>query len=71
MAPEYEGSEDYQVVPLPYLDVAWSDHMSINWLGNKAKFNLIPSATWKGGLVGEYIGERDDVDNSAVDRLEK
>ena len=60
LAPDYEGSEDYEAVPLPYLNVKWSNHMSINWLGNKAKVNLIPSSIWKGGVVGEYIGERDD-----------
>jgi len=69
-APDYEGSEDYQVVPIPYVNVKWSNHMSINWLGNKAKVNLIPSPFWRGGVIGEYIAKRDDVDNSAVDRLE-
>ena len=69
-APDYEGSEDYAAVPLPYVNVKWSNHMSINWLGNKAKVNLIPSPIWKAGVVGEYIAERDDVDNNRVDRLE-
>ena len=69
-APDYEGSEDYEAVPIPYVNVRWSNHMSINWLGNKAKVNLIPSPIWKAGVVGEYIPERDDVDNNRVDRLE-
>ena len=69
-APDYEGSEDYQAVPIPYVSVAWSNHMAINLLGNKAKVNLIPSPIWKGGLIGEYIQKRDDVDNNRVDRLE-
>jgi outer membrane protein len=70
LAPDYEGSEDYEGVPIPYVNVRWSNHMSINWLGNKAKANLIPSPIWRGGVVGEYIAERDDVDNNQVDRLE-
>ena len=70
LAPDYEGSEDYQAAFLPYVSVAWSNHMAISLLGNKAKVNLIPSPYWKAGLVGEYIAERDDVDNSRVDRLE-
>jgi len=70
LAPDYEGSEDNQAVPLPYVDVKWSNHMSINLLGNKAKVNLIPSPIWRGGVVGEYIGERDNVDNNRVDRLQ-
>jgi outer membrane scaffolding protein for murein synthesis (MipA/OmpV family) len=43
--------------------------VSINWLGSKAKLNLIPSPFWRGGVSGEYIPERDDVDNNRVDRL--
>ena len=70
VAPDYEGSEDNQAVPLPYVNVVWSNHMSINLLGNKAKVNLIPSPIWRGGVVGEYIAERDDVDNDRVDDLE-
>ncbi|MBW2468846.1 MAG: MipA/OmpV family protein [Deltaproteobacteria bacterium] len=31
---------------------------------------MMPSPIWKGGLIGEYIAKRDDVDNSRVDRLE-
>jgi outer membrane protein len=69
VAPDYEGSEDYQAVPLPYVQVRWSNHMSLNWLGNKVKANLIPSPIWRGGVVGEYIAERDDVDNNRVDDL--
>lgn len=51
LAPDYEGSEDTQAVPLPYVNVVWSNHMSINLLGNKAKVNLIPSPIWRGGVV--------------------
>ena len=68
-APDYEGSEDYQAVPIPYANVKWANHMSINWLGNKAKVNLIPSPFWRGGLIGEYIPERANVDNNRVDKL--
>jgi outer membrane protein len=70
-APDYEGSEDYQAVPIPYASVGWSNHMAISLLGNKAKVNLIPSPMWKGGVVGEYIAKRDDVDNDRVDKLEE
>jgi len=70
LTPDYEGSEDYEAVPIPYVNVKWANHMSINWLGNKAKVNLIPSPIWRGGVVGEYIPERDDVDNDRVDNLE-
>ncbi len=69
-SPDYEGSDDYQAVPIPYVNIMWSNHMSISLLGNKAKVNLLPSPIWKAGVVGEYIAERDDVDNNRVDRLE-
>ena len=70
LTPDYEGSDDYAGAILPYASVAWSNHMAFDLLGNKAKFNLIPSSIWKGGLIGEYIGERDDVDDNKVDKLE-
>ena len=70
LAPDYEGSDDNEAAPIPYVNVKWDNHMSINWLGNKARVNLIPSPIWKGGVVGEYIAERDDVDNDRVDLLE-
>lgn len=69
-APEFEGSEDYVAAPLPFLNVGFSNHMSINLMGNKAKVNLIPSAMWKAGVVAEFIAERSDLENDAVDRME-
>jgi outer membrane protein len=69
LAPDYEGSEDYAAVLIPYLNAKWSNHMSVNWLGGKVKANLIPSPIWRGGVVAEYIPERDNVDNNRVDRL--
>ena len=69
LTPDYEGSEDYQAALIPYVSVAWSNHMTINLIGNTAKANLIPSPIWKGGLIGQYIDKRDDVDNNRVDRL--
>lgn len=71
LKPDYEGSDDYTGAILPFASVVWGNHMSFEMLGNKAKFNLIPSAIWKGGLIGEYIPERDNVDDNKVDKLEK
>ena len=70
VVPDYEGSEDYQVVPVPFLTVKFKNHMSIDWVANKARANLIPSSTWKAGPVLQYIRERDDVDSDKVDDLE-
>lgn len=38
-APDYKGSEDYEAVPIPHVNVKWSNHMSINWLGKQWKKN--------------------------------
>jgi outer membrane scaffolding protein for murein synthesis (MipA/OmpV family) len=69
-APDYEGSDDYDILPLPMLTVKWDDHRYIKWVGTKGQANLISSETWKGGVVLEFIGERDDVDDRPVDRME-
>jgi outer membrane protein len=71
-APDYEGSDDYQAVPLPYAGVTFDNHMSIVWAANRLSVNLIPSAIWRGGLTAEYIAKRDDgVDNDKVGDLDQ
>jgi len=67
--PDYEGSDDYDILPFPMLIARWENHRSIKLLGARAQANLIPSATWKGGVVIEFIRERDDVDDSRVKRM--
>ena len=70
--PDYEGSDKYKAVPLPYLNVRWSNHMSIQWFGKNAQVNLIPSPTWLGGPALEFIPERDDnwVDDRQIGKLD-
>jgi len=69
VAPEYEGSSDYRAVPIPFMSVRFSNNMSIEWIANLARANLLPSRTWMAGPVLQYIQERDDVDNNKVDKL--
>jgi outer membrane scaffolding protein for murein synthesis (MipA/OmpV family) len=69
IVPEYEGSSDYEAFPLPFLTINWDNHMSVDWVGNKGKANLVPHPMWKAGPVAEFIKERDDVDSNRVDRL--
>lgn len=71
IAPEYEGADDYKLYPLPYLSLNFANHMSVDWIANIFKVNLIPSRTFKLGPIGQYIQERDNVDNNTVDKLEK
>lgn len=68
-APEFEGADDYEAIPLVLLDLTWDNHMGISVLGNKAHVNLSPTPVFKAGVAAEYIGERDDVDSDRVDRL--
>jgi MipA family protein len=70
IAPEYEGSSDYKVVPIPFVSVRFSNDMSIQWIANLARANLIPSRTWMAGPMLQYIPKRDNVDNNKVDKLD-
>ncbi len=71
IAPEYEGSEHSKFYPLPYLSLNFENHMSVDLIANTLKANLLPSRTFKLGPIGQYIRERDNVDNNTVDKLEK
>jgi outer membrane protein len=70
VSPDYEGSSDYEAVPIPFVSVRFSNDMSIQWIANLARANLIPSRTWMGGPIVQYIQKRDDVDNNRVDKLD-
>ncbi len=70
VVPDYIGSDDYEAAPLPFFTVDFDNHMNIHLVGNRIQSNLLPHPIWKAGLVGEYIGERDDVDNNKVDDLQ-
>jgi len=67
--PEYEGSEDYELVPVPFADFKADNGMFVRLLGLNLRANLIPSKTWRLGPVYNYRAERDNVDNSRVDRM--
>jgi outer membrane protein len=68
-APDYEGSDTYEAAPIPFLTIGWDNHMSVEWVGSKAKANLIPHPTWKAGPIAQLIPERDDVASNRVDNL--
>ena len=77
--PDYEGSEDYEVIPAPFGAYHWANgryvnlggtsgseraaRLSVNLLTNKTAFEL--------GPVLQYRMERDSVDNNKVDKLNK
>ena len=72
-APDYEGSEDYEVVPLWNLRISNLYHPStfVQVIGPRLRSNFLPSDHWRLGLAGQFIKERDDVENDQVDALEK
>ena len=69
IAPDYEGSDDYEVVPIPAGDARFSNGMYIELLGLNLRANLIPSDFWRLGPVYNYRPSRSDVDNDQVDDL--
>jgi outer membrane protein len=76
VAPDYEGSEDYVPVLLPYarvdLDLGQFLRLHANRLrGIDFKANLIPDDIWRFGPMLGYIPERDSVHNNQVDRMRK
>ncbi len=70
-APDYEGSEDYEPVPLLRAAYTMKNGMSFTFFGNTLRFNLVPDGAWNAGLIARYRPERDDVDNDRVDRMKK
>ena len=69
MAPDYEGSEDYEAVPLPYARVTWGNNGNYVLLnGNNVQANLW-SQEWQAGPLLQYRMERDSVDNDRVKRM--
>ena len=68
-APDYEGSSDYEAVPVPFADVKFGNGMFVKLLGLNLRANLIPDKMWRLGPVYNYRAERDNVDNNRVDRM--
>ena len=73
VAPDYEGSDDYEVVPLWNLSVVNLYHPKtfVQVFGPRLRSNFIPNDHWRLGLAGQFIKERDDVENNQVDDLEE
>jgi outer membrane scaffolding protein for murein synthesis (MipA/OmpV family) len=69
--PDYEGSSDYEAVPVPFANVKFGNGMFVKLLGLNLRANLIPDDMWRLGPVYNYRAERDDVDNSAVDDMKE
>jgi len=70
MAPQYEGSSDYDIVPLPAGSARFSNGMYIQLMGLNLRANVLPSDMWRLGPVYNYRRERSDVDNNKVDKMQ-
>ena len=71
VAPDYEGSKDYKAVPVPAADVKFGNGMFMKLFGLNLRANLLPSKMWQLGPVVNFRGERNDVENDAVDDMTK
>jgi outer membrane protein len=72
VAPDYEGSDDYQAVPLWNLNVSNLYHPKtyVQVFGPLLRSNFIPDDHWRLGVSGQFIKKRDDVHNDRVDDME-
>jgi len=73
VVPDYEGSEDYEAVPVPYFSAQWKNNgRYIRLDGSVLKINLLTDRTWSFGPLLQYRKKRDDdVDNNAVSKMKK
>jgi len=71
MAPDYEGSDEYTVIPIPQFRYNWENRCYINLLGPSLRVNLIPGRTFGFGPMLRYQSGRDSVDDDLVDKFEK
>ena len=71
-APDYEGSDDYEAVPLWNVRAGDLYHPEtyVQVLGTRLISNFLPDDHWRLGVAGQFIRERDDVENDQVDDLE-
>ncbi len=69
VAPEYEGSEDYSVLPIAGGQLQYGNYYA-QLLGPSLKVNVLDSKQFNlGPLLGYRGGRDDDVENDAVSRL--
>ena len=71
LAPDYEGSEDYEAVPSWLLVVSDLYHPATNVTlrGPQLRSNFVAHPQLRAGVSGLWVPERDDVDDARVDRL--
>ena len=68
-APDYEGSDDYEAVPIPLMRADYGPRF-IEFSGGTLRANVLTHSIFSAGPVINIRGERDDVDEDAVDDLD-
>ena len=72
LIPDYEGSDDYRVVPVPGLIYNYWEDNKIILRGNQLFVDAIAGPEWDAGLHAIYrFGRDDDVDDSVVKLMEE
>ncbi len=69
IVPDYEGSNDYQVVPSLYARIHWKSGYSVELEGLTLRANLLLNDMWNFGPLIRYRMGREDVEDSSVDRM--
>lgn len=70
IAPDYEGSDEYEAVPILLVRAAKDNGQLVELRGTAIRANLLPSTVFSAGPIVNYRFERDDVDEDAVDDLD-
>ena len=75
LAPDYEGSDDYEPYPSLRLRAAWGDGYFVDLGGStlralQLRGNFIPGGRFQAGPLLNFRQERDDVDDDEVDDLD-
>lgn len=68
--PDYEGSNDYEAVPIPYAKVTWGDGAYLLLNGASLRVNLL-NKTFQLGPILQYRRERGNVDDKRIKRMDK
>lgn len=66
-APDYEGSDDYEIQPFPFVSIVYDDVIFIN--GTSLGVNLLSFDGLKAGPITRYSFGRNEDDNHALDGL--
>ncbi|WGF90418.1 MipA/OmpV family protein [Marinivivus vitaminiproducens] len=67
--PEFEGSEDYEIIPIPALRAERGPYY-VSLDAYTLRANLVPSEVFNAGPIVNYRPKRGSADNNAVDDLE-